>query len=273
MADLLRITVLGTGSSGGVPRIGPKGPNWGACDPTNPKNRRRRCSVLVQRIGAQGQTSVLIDAGPDTREQLIDVGVGYLDAVIFTHDHADHVHGIDDLRMVVFNRRARLPAWMDEPTERTLKTRFRYVFETPPESNYIPILDLYRIDGTVRIEGAGGIVEAHPFRVPHGEIEALGFRFGPVVYTPDIKDMCDEAWEMLKDADCWILDALRHSAHVSHANVETALEWIAKANPPRAFLTNMHVDLDYAELDAATPENVHPAHDGLVLEYPLDANR
>ncbi len=132
MPDTLRITVLGTGSSGGVPRIGPAGPNWGACDPSNPKNRRRRCALLVQRISPEGRTNVLIDAGPDVREQLISVGIGTLDAVIFTHDHADHVHGIDDLRMVVFNRRSRLPAWMDEVTERAIRGRFGYLFETPP---------------------------------------------------------------------------------------------------------------------------------------------
>ena len=135
MSDTLRITVLGTGSSGGVPRIGPAGPNWGACDPSNPKNRRRRCALLIQRFGPEGHTNVLIDAGPDVREQLIGAGAGYLDAVIFSHDHADHVHGIDDLRMVVFNRRSRLPAWMNEATERTLRGRFGYVFETPPGSN------------------------------------------------------------------------------------------------------------------------------------------
>jgi phosphoribosyl 1,2-cyclic phosphate phosphodiesterase len=269
MTDTLRITILGSGSSGGVPRIGPAGPNWGACDPENPKNRRRRCALLVQRIGAGGQTSVLIDAGPDLREQLIDVRVGTLDAVIFTHDHADHVHGIDDLRMVVFNRRSRLPAWMSEATEQKIRARFGYVFDTPPGSNYPPIMDLHRIDGPVRISGAGGMVTAEPFLVPHGDIEALGFRFGPVVYTPDIKDMSAAAWEMLDGADCWILDSLRHTPHVSHVNVETALTWIARAAPPRAFLTNLHIDLDYAELDAITPANVRPAHDGLVLEYPV----
>ena len=184
MPDTLRITVLGSGSSGGVPRIGPAGPNWGACDPSNPKNRRRRCALLVQRIGPGGSTNVLIDAGPDLREQLIGVGVGHLDAVIFTHDHADHVHGIDDLRMVVFNRRSRLPAWMDEATERAIRTRFGYVFETAPGSSYPPILDLYRIDGPVTVAGAGGVVTAEPFSVPHGDIEALSFRIGPVVYTP-----------------------------------------------------------------------------------------
>lgn len=269
MPDRLRITVLGCGSSGGVPRIGRTGPNWGACDPANPLNRRRRCSILVQRFGAEGCTSVLIDAGPDVRDQLITVGVGYLDAVVFTHDHADHMHGIDDLRMVVFNRRARLPAWMDAPTGRTARTRFGYVFETPPGSSYPPIMDLCEIDGPVRIDGAGGMVTAEPFLVPHGDIEALGFRVGPVVYTPDIKEMSEAAWAALEGADCWLLDSLRYTAHVSHVNVATALEWIARAGLPRAFLTNMHVDLDYADLDAGTPENVHPAHDGLVLEYPL----
>lgn len=269
MSDTLRITLLGTGSSGGVPRIGPAGPNWGACDPENPKNRRRRCALLAQRLGPEGHTNVLIDAGPDLREQLIEARAGHLDAVIFSHDHADHVHGIDDLRMVVFNRRARLPAWMDAATEATLRSRFAYIFETPPGSNYPPILDLHRIDGPLTIAGAGGTLTFHPFHVPHGEIEALGFRIGPVVYIPDIKEMTDEAWEMLEGADCWILDALRHTSHVSHVNVETALDWIARADPPRAYLTNMHVDLDYAELDAMTPANVHPAHDGLVLEYPI----
>ncbi|HUF85868.1 MAG TPA: MBL fold metallo-hydrolase [Thermohalobaculum sp.] len=269
MADRLRITLLGTGSSGGVPRIGAEGPNWGACDPSNPRNRRRRCALLVQRIRAAGRTSVLIDAGPDIREQLIEARAGHLDAVIFSHDHADHVHGIDDLRMVVFNRRARLPAWMDAATEDTLRRRFGYVFETPPGSNYPPLLDAFRIEGPFEIAGAGGPLAFRPFHVPHGEIEALGFRIGPLVYNPDIKEMTAQAWTMLEGAECWILDALRHTAHVSHVNVETALEWIARANPPRAYLTNMHIDLDYAALDAMTPEHVHPAHDGLVLEFSL----
>jgi phosphoribosyl 1,2-cyclic phosphate phosphodiesterase len=269
MTDTLRFTVLGSGSSGGVPRIGATGPNWGACDPSNPKNRRRRCSLLVQRISGQDMTNVLIDAGPDMREQLIDAGVGYLDAVIFTHDHADHMHGIDDLRMVVFNRRSRLPAWMNEATEKTARDRFGYLFEAAPGSSYPPILDLHRIDGPVTITGAAGPVTAEPLCVPHGDIEALGFRIGPVVYMPDIKEMTGAAWEAVSGIDCWFLDSLRHTPHISHINVETALEWIARSAVPRAFLINMHVDLDYAELDAMAPSNVHPAHDGLVLEYPV----
>lgn len=265
---VLRFTVLGCGSSGGVPRVGPTGPNWGACDPTDPRNRRRRCSLLAQRMDTKGTTSVLIDAGPDVRDQLIDARVGVLDAVLFTHDHADHVHGIDDLRMVVFNRRSRLPAWMDARTDVAITRRFGYVFDSPPGSMYPPIMDRHRIDGPVTIEGPGGAITAHPFSVPHGDIEALGFRIGPLVYTPDISAMSDQGWAQVAGADCWLLDALRHTPHVSHANVATALEWIARGAPRRAVLTNMHTDLDYAKLDAETPAHVCPAVDGMVIEYP-----
>ncbi|MBK0398501.1 MBL fold metallo-hydrolase [Limibaculum sp. M0105] len=268
MSAILRFTVLGCGSSGGVPRIGPAGPNWGACDPNDPRNRRRRCALLVQRVTDEGETSVLIDAGPDIAEQLAHAGAGLLDAVVFTHDHADHCHGIDDLRMVVFNRRSRLPAWMDARTEAAIRQRFGYVFETPPGSNYPAILDLFRIEGPVKIGGAGGTLTLAPFSVPHGEIEALGFHIGPLAYTPDISAMSDDAWEVVRGIDTWITDALRYTPHVSHANVETALAWIADAAPRRAFLTNMHVDLDYETLNAQTPANVTPAHDGLVLEFP-----
>jgi len=268
MAATLRVTVLGCGSSGGVPRIGPDGPFWGACDPENPKNRRRRCALLVQRIADGGDaTTVLIDAGPDVRQQLIDVRAGRLDAVVFTHDHADHIHGIDDLRMVAFNRRARLPAWMDAETEDTLRRRFGYVFETPPGSAYPPIMDIHRIDGPVEIDGPGGAVALTPFWVPHGGIDAMGVRVGSVAYTPDISEMTPEAWEAVAGLDCWILDALRPTPHVSHANLETALAWIEEAKPARAFLTNMHTDMDYDTVMAETPAHVSPAHDGLVLEY------
>ena len=269
MGDRLRFTILGCGSSGGVPRIGPHGPNWGACDPENPRNRRRRCALLVQRLGEEGRTSVLIDAGADIREQLIGAGCGHLDAVVFSHDHADHIHGIDDMRMVAFNRGARLPAWADGPTGDTLMRRFGYIFETPEGSHYPPIMDLVRIEGPIRVDGAGGPVELMPFEVVHGGIMALGFRIGDVAYVPDVSAMTGAAWDACSGLDCWILDALREKPHVSHANVETALEWIGRARPRRAILTNMHVDLDHAALDAATPEHVTPAHDGLTLDYAL----
>ncbi|GMG81786.1 MBL fold metallo-hydrolase [Paralimibaculum aggregatum] len=268
MAGRLRFTILGCGSSGGVPRIGPAGPNWGACDPADPRNRRRRCALLVQRIAEAGTTTLLIDAGPDIRSQLIDAGAGHLDAVLFTHEHADHIHGIDDLRMVVFNRRALLPAWTDAATEDILRARFGYVFETPPGSAYPPILTLNRIEGPLEIAGAGGPIRVEPFWVPHGDIVAMGVRAGPVAYTPDISAMTAPAWAAVSGIGCWITDALRYSTHVSHANVETALGWIAQAAPRRAILTNLHVDLDYATLAAELPAGVEPAHDGLVLDYP-----
>jgi len=269
MGGTLRVTVLGCGSSGGVPRIGANGPNWGACDPENPLNRRRRCALLVQRLTADARTSLLIDPGPDISQQLVAAGVGDLDAVLISHDHADHCHGIDDLRMVAFNRRARVPTWMDARTEASLMQRFGYAFETPPGSNYPPILERHRIEGPVTVDGPGGAIRAEPCWVPHGEIDAIAFRIGPVFYAPDISEMTEAAWAMAEGIDCWILDALRHRPHVSHVNVETALAWIARARPGRAYLTNMHVDLDYAALEAETPETVSPAHDGLTLDFAL----
>ena len=269
MADSLRVTILGCGSSGGVPRIGPDGANWGACDAGDPRNRRRRCALLVQRFGAEGRTSVLVDAGPDVRGQLIDAGEGLLDGVVITHEHADHIHGLDDLRMVVFNRRKLLPAFADASTAATLRARFGYVFETPAGSHYPPIMTLDEVAGPFRIDGAGGPISLRPFWVPHGEIEVMSLRIGPVAYSPDISAMTADAWAAVNGADCWITDALRYTTHVSHANVETALAWIAEARPRRAILTNLHVDIDHATLDAGTPAHVSPAHDGLVLDYPL----
>lgn len=265
----LKITILGCGSSGGVPRIGPHGPFWGECDPNEPRNRRRRCALLAELLGESGTTTVLIDAGPDVREQLIEARAGMLDAVFLTHDHADHVHGLDDLRMVAQNRGSRLPCWMDKRTDATMMRRFRYLFETPEGSNYPPILDRHRIKDKVPITGEGGTLLVEPFEVLHGGIVALGIRIGPVVYTPDISGMTLAAWEALKGAKCWILDALRYRPHPSHANVETALEWAAQAGLPVTYLTNLHTDVDYATLAAEVPANVHPAHDGLVIEYEI----
>jgi phosphoribosyl 1,2-cyclic phosphate phosphodiesterase len=250
-----------------VPRIGPEGPLWGDCDPADPRNRRRRCALLAERVAGEARTTVLVDAGPDVREQLIGAGAGRLDAVVITHDHADHCHGIDDLRMVVFNRRQRLPAYMDARTETSLRRRFGYVFETPDGSNYPPILDLVPIEGAFEIEGPGGAIPFRPFEVPHGEARALGFRIGPLVYLPDISEMTEEAWAAVEGAEAWLLDALRYTPHPSHANVEKALAWLHRAAPPMAWLTNLHVDLDYARLDAETPGHVHPAFDGLVLDF------
>ncbi|MFV2034135.1 MAG: MBL fold metallo-hydrolase [Halocynthiibacter sp.] len=259
----LRFTILGCGSSGGVPRLGG---HWGACDPENPKNRRQRCSILVERISATGTTTILIDTSPDLRNQLLATGTGALDAVIYTHSHADHVHGLDDLRMIVFNMRARIPVWADSATQIDLLSRFGYAFEQPEGSPYPPILEMRTIDGDITIEGAGGPLVLSPFKVGHGSIDALGFRIGGLAYLPDVAKMYDAAWQAVAGLDIWVLDALRRSPHPTHTHLEQSLEWIARAAPRRAVLTNMHIDLDYATLDAETPAHVTPAYDGMVLE-------
>ncbi len=265
MAELI-FTILGCGSSGGVPRLGG---NWGDCDPTNPKNHRRRCSMLVERKDGDDVTRVLIDTSPDLRSQLLDAGVGLLDAVVYTHSHADHVHGIDDLRMVVFNRKERLPIWADGPTQQALYDRFAYAFVQPEGSPYPPILDMNTIDGDVTIDGAGGAVTLTPFEVGHGSIDALGFRIGDVAYLPDVAEIYDDAWEALRGLDLWIVDALRRTPHPTHAHLERTLEWIEQVAPKRAILTNMHIDLDYETVAAETPDHVTPAYDGMTITVAL----
>lgn len=260
----LTFRILGCGSSGGVPRLGGL---WGACDPDNPRNHRRRCSALVTLDGTEGTTRVLIDTTPDMRSQLLDAGVGMLDAVIYTHAHADHVHGLDDLRQIVFNTRTRLPVWADGDTGNALLSRFGYAFVQPEGSPYPPILDLHTIDGPVTIDGAGGPLRFIPVPVNHGAIDALGFRIGDLLYLPDVATVPDSSWPLFDGLDCLILDALRRDPHPTHAHLARSLEWIEKVAPRHAVLTNMHNDLDYAAVAAETPEHVEPAYDGLTLTY------
>lgn len=262
----LRFTILGCGSSGGVPRLGG---HWGDCDPTNPRNVRRRCSLLVERDGPDGTTTVLIDTTPDMRSQLLDTGTGRLDGVVYTHSHADHVHGIDDLRMIVFNMRERVPVYADGDTQNALLSRFGYAFIQPEGSPYPPILDLRQIDGPLTISGPGGDITLRPFEVNHGSIKALGFRIGDLAYLPDVAKIPDSALDELRDLDCWIIDALRRKPHPTHLCLDEALEWIERMAPKRAVLTNMHIDLDYAQVAAETPDHVDPAYDGMVIEYPI----
>lgn len=262
MARLV-FTILGCGSSGGVPRLGGL---WGDCDPDNPRNVRRRCALLIERIDGDRKTRVLIDTPPDLRAQLLDARVGELDAVVYTHAHADHVHGIDDLRMIVFNMRERLPVWADGATQDSLFSRFGYAFVQPEGSPYPPILNMHTIDGPFSVDGAGGPIDLRPFEVGHGSIDALGFRIGGLAYLPDVAEIYDAAWAELADLDVWILDALRRSPHPTHAHLEKSLDWIARAAPARAVLTNMHIDLDYATVDAETPPHVTPAFDMMQIE-------
>ncbi len=260
----LAFTILGCGSSGGVPRIGG---HWGECDPDNPRNHRRRCSLLVTRENDAGTTRVLIDTSPDLRAQLLDADVSHLDAVVFTHAHADHVHGLDDLRQVVYNIGRRLPVWADGATQDALLGRFGYAFVQPAGSSYPPILELNTIDGDVSIEGAGGVITLHPFEVEHGTIDSLGFRIRDLAYLPDVSDIKPEAWPLLDGLEVFIIDALRRTPHPTHANLAQALAWLEQAGAKQGVLTNMHIDLDYDDVANETPAHVTPAHDGMTITF------
>ncbi len=264
----IRLTILGCGSSGGVPRIGEGAPRWGDCDPNHPKNRRSRCSVLVEQGEGEAVTRILVDTSPDMREQLIRQNVGKLDAVLMTHDHADQTHGIDDLRMVAYNMRKRVPVWADSATLEVLMTRFAYCFTQLPGSGYPAILDAHLIAAelpALTIDGAGGPITVQPFLQRHGSINSLGFRFADIAYTSDANGIYDESWKALKGVHTWVVDALRYSEHPSHANVDTALSWLDRAQVTRGVLTNLHIDLDYETLKAELPDHVEPAFDGMVV--------
>ncbi len=264
MMAAMRFTILGCGSSGGVPRLGG---DWGDCDPNNRKNRRRRCSLLVERITDAGTTRVLIDTSPDMRDQLLDAGIGTLDGVVYTHSHADHVHGIDDLRQVVFNTKRRLPVWADAPTQGALISRFGYAFVQPTGSPYPPILELNAIDGAFSVSGPGGAIAFQPFVVDHGSMDALGFRIDYVAYLPDVIAIPETSWVHLQGLKCWIVDALRRKPHPTHAHLALTLDWIARAKPETAVITNMHLDMDYATLCAELPAHITPAFDGMVVSF------
>lgn len=256
----LTFTILGCGSSMGVPRVAL---GWGDCDPNNPKNRRRRCSLLVERTGAQGRTRVLVDCTPDLRMQLLDAQVDWLDGVLFTHEHADHTHGIDDLRPLFVHKRRRVDVYLDDPTSRALHARFGYCFKAPPGSDYPPILTEHRIEPgkPVSINGQGGPIEVTPVLQRHGDIPSLGFRFGNVAYSADIKSLPDESLAFMTGLHVWIVDALRKAPHPSHFNLDEALDWIGRVKPKRAILTNLHTDMDYAALRAQLPPHIEPAFD------------
>lgn len=260
----LTLTILGCGSSAGVPR---PALGWGACDPANPKNRRRRCSLLVERASAQGVTRVLIDTSPDLREQLIDADVEHIDAVFLTHEHADQTHGIDDLRSVVMHQRRLIPVHLNQSTAKDVLSRFAYCFERAPGSHYPAILERRGIEAgeSQTIDGPGGALTLSAFTVQHGNIPALGYRIGDAAYTPDVSDIPAQSWPLLQDLDLWIIDGLRYAPHPSHFSVSDALGWIDRFKPRRAVITNMHADLDNEVLRRELPPGVIPAHDGLRL--------
>lgn len=259
-------TILGCGSSGGVPRIGD---DWGDCDPTNAKNRRNRCSLLLEKTSGNHKTTVVIDTSPDMRHQMLAAGVQNLDGVLFTHEHADHTHGIDELRVFFLRQRRRIPVWASQGTAAMLMVRFAYCVVQAPGSDYPPILELQHLTPgkAVAVDGAAGAIEATPFTVHHGNIDALGFRIGNMAYTPDVNGIPEQSQDVLSGLDVWIVDALRRTPHSSHFSLAETLDCIARFKPRRAILTNMHVDLDYATLQAELPKGVEPAFDGMTISF------
>ena len=267
----LKATIMGCGSSGGVPRIGG---HWGACNPENPRNRRSRCSLLVQRgtedtFSQENSTNILVDTSPDMRYQLATTTIKTLDGVLYTHDHADQVHGIDDLRMIAINQRRRVDTYIDEATQATLVQRFGYCFEAPKGSPYPPILEKHTITPweDFVVEGKGGKLAVRPFLQDHGSVDSLGFRFGPIAYSSDLVGLPEESFAALEGVDTWIVGALRYTPHPNHAHLDLTLKWIERLKPRLSILTNMHVDMDYDELCRTLPKNVVPGYDGMALQF------
>lgn len=268
MAVKRRFTILGCASSPGVPRING---DWGACDPANPKNRRKRAALLVEQIGHDGgTTTVVIDTGPDFREQMVAAGVAHLDAVVYTHAHADHLHGIDDIRGYFHAQRQRIPIHADAATMERIRTGFGYCVETPVGSNYPPIVEPFLIetpDVPITISGAGGPITFLPVLQVHGDIMSLGFRVGDFAYCSDVSDFPESSYSKLRGLDTLVIDCLQYRFHPSHLSMEQALGWIGRFAPRRAILTHMHIPLDYDTVLAETPPHVEPAYDGLCVEY------
>lgn len=249
------------------------GNQWGSCDPANPRNRRRRCAMLVSRLdeASNATTTVVIDAGADLREQLLSEHVDALDGVLLTHSHADHIFGLDDLRQLALHMRTPANVYMDEPTSKVVQQAFGYCFHQAEGSSYpafcreIPIAH----PEPFTINGLGGPVAVQSIKAEHGDIDALGFRIADLVYLPDAKRISDSAsFSHLNNIDTLVVDALRYKAHPTHMNVEESLEFIAKIGPRRAILTNMHSDLDFNELSKTLPAGVEAGYDGLTINLP-----
>lgn len=263
--SVMRVTVLGCGSSPGVPRIGN---DWGACDPQNSKNNRLRCSIMVEKEAPQGTTRVLIDTSPDLRTQMLREKVSRLDGVLYTHSHADHLHGIDDLRGFWIKQRQLIDVYADQETTHRLFEGFGYCFETPEGSSYPPILQHNAIEAgqPVSIHGPGGSISVLPFEQIHGDIRSLGFRIGSFAYSSDVSAIPDKSYKFLKNLDIWMLDALRYTPHPSHFSLGEAIAAAERVAARHVIFTHMHIDLDYEAVQQSTPKNMEPAFDGMVFE-------
>ncbi len=257
----MKVTILGCGGSGGVPLAAKQlGGYWGACDPAEPKNRRSRVSVLVE----QGGTAVLIDTSPDLRRQILDNGILRIDAVLFTHAHADHCHGVDELRSMCHVLGRPIDAYMDAETRRILTRRFGYAFTSSidPDNLYRPLLRDHLIEGPFTL----GDIAITPFEQDHGPEKSLGYRLGPVAYSTDVKALDEAAFEALAGVELWIVDCLRDRPHPTHSHLAQTLKWIARVKPRRAILTHLNHEVDYRDLRRRCPPGVEPAYDGLVIE-------
>jgi len=266
MTERMRFTILGCGASPGVPRIGN---DWGACDPKEPRNRRLRSSLMVERIGGDGGvTRIIVDTGPDFREQVLRAGVGEANAVLYTHAHADHIHGIDELRQFFHNSGHRVPVYVDAETAVRLKEAFGYCFETPMGSGYPPVVVEHRVEVGVAftVDGKGGPITVMPYAQTHGDIQSIGYRFGGFAYSSDVSAIPEDTWPHLKGLGVFVVDALRYRPHVSHFSVDQAIEAGRRTGAGLIVLTHMHHDLDYRTLVADLPAGVVPAFDGMVIE-------
>jgi phosphoribosyl 1,2-cyclic phosphate phosphodiesterase len=258
---MIKVTILGSGGSSGVPAISS---GWGDCDPENPRNRRLRPSILIQ----QGETVVLVDTSPDLRQQLLGANVRTLSAVIFTHEHADHMHGIDDLREVNRAMVAPLPIWAFPETIEGIRDRFGYVFEplAPQAHNnyYKPVLIPHVAEPNFTI----GEMAVHCFEQDHGYGRTMGLRVGSFAYSTDVVNLPESAFDILEGVDTWVVGCLGAHPHPTHAHVDRAIEWMGRVKPRRGVITHMSPKLDYEALRRSLPPGIEPAYDGLILDCP-----
>ncbi len=263
-------TVLGCSSSPGVPR--PSG-DWGACNPNNPKNRRRRASLLIEQYAADGgKTTVVVDTGPDFREQMLSAKVSKIDGVIYTHAHADHIHGIDDLRTFALDGRKKIDIYLNTETLERLEQAFGYVIKSPPNSNYPPIVQtnlITNLDEKLLISGDGGAIEIDLIDQIHGDIRSIGIRVGDFAYCCDVNAFPENSIAKLQGLETLIIDATLMKPHVSHFSLDQAIEWAEKLGAKHAFTTHMHTPLDYDAVMNYTPDHMQPAYDGLQIEQLL----
>ena len=255
----IKIDILGCGSSSGVPAIGNY---WGVCDPKNPKNKRLRSSILIT---SERKTKILIDATPDLRQQLLNANVKYLDAVLITHAHADHIHGVDDFRFLNVLMKNHLNLYANKKVLDEIKKKFSYVFEKlKKEANgfyYKPCLVPKTINKSFMINE----LKITSFQQNHGFCESTGYRINNVAYSTDVVDLDDNAFSKLKNLDLWIVDCLRFKPHTTHSHFDKTIGWIDKVKPKKAILTHMNTEVDYNTITKMLPKNCYAAFDGLTI--------